>query len=201
MSINVNTILPPQTILQQVVTAVNASANELSTRSVVLDPTGLLLSYKTINKSFGAISFNGNVTSTPITTAGIFYLVSNSSYVLNSLSNKFSLTSSGITGAASSRLTYNGAAACPFHISSSVTYLCAGSNNQNIVTQLSQNGVLIPTTKATSALAAANLSQCNNMIAVVNLNPNDYIECQVANLTASNNVSITDIIISILSLQ
>ena len=118
------------------------------------------------------------------TDQNIFYLVSNSSYVLNSLSNNFSLTSSGVTGAASSRLTYNGSVVCPFNISSSVTYLCAGSNNQNIVTKLSQNGVLIPTSKATSALAAANLSQCNNMIAVVNLNPNDYIECQVANLTA-----------------
>ena len=69
MSINVTLIAPPPTVLQQVVTAVTALNNEVATKEVVLDPTGLLLGYKTINKSFGSVYFNGNVTSTVIATA------------------------------------------------------------------------------------------------------------------------------------
>ncbi len=55
MSINVNTIAPPPTVVAQFVTAIQATDNETATHQAVIDPSGLLLAYKTINKSFGNI--------------------------------------------------------------------------------------------------------------------------------------------------
>ena len=175
MSINVNTITPPPTVLQQVATAINAVNNETPTRDVVLDPSNLLLGYKTVNKSFGGIFVNGNTTSTVITAASTMYLFQNSGLQLNTLSSNFSLTA-GASPALSSRLTYNGSASCPFKISCNVTYLCAGANTQNVSCALFQNGVLIPSSKQSSNTANANLSKSLTMDVIVSMVTNDYVE-------------------------
>ena len=195
MSILVTTIPQPPSILTQVVTAINATDNENATRDVVLDPTNLLLAYKLINKSYGSIHFNNNAVPTVIGTTGTFVVVSNSSYALNPLSSNFSLTSAG--GASlSSRLTYNGTSAAVFMLSCCVTFLCAGSNNQSITTQLSLNGVLITVAKSASLTSNANTPRNNKMEAIVTVNPNDYVELQLTNTTAVNNVTVTDVIIN-----
>ena len=196
MSINVTTIAPPPSVLQQVVTSINATNNEVPTKIVVLDPTGLLLSYKTVNKSFGSVYFNGNVTSTVVAVASTFVLLSNSSYTLNVLSSNFALT-----GVPSSRLTYNGLSSAVFKLSCSVSYLCAGANNQNVVLQLSQNGVLIPHSKASSSTQNANMPRNAVLESLVSLSLNDYIEVQLTNTTAANNVTVIDIVLSAVSLK
>ena len=196
MSINVTTIAPPPSVLQQVVTSVNATNNEAATKDVVLDPSGLLLAYKTVNKSFGSVYFNNNATSSVVATASTFVLLSNSSYTLNVVSNNFSLT-----GVPSSRLTYNGSSSVVFKVSCNASFLCAGANNQNISLQLSQNGVLIPNSKSSSSTQNANMPRCASMDTIVSLAPSDYIELQLTNTTAANNVTVTDVNINAYSLH
>ncbi len=199
MSINVNSIALPPTVTAQVVTAILASDNETATKQVVLDPTNLLLAYKTINKSFGNIYFNGSAVATPMSTANTFVLVQNTAFVLNSLALNFSLTA-GATQS-SSRLTYNGTSACPMRVSCSCNVVVSGSNNQSVTTTLFLNGVAITNATAKSWLQTAGFSQNNAMFAMVNLNPNDYIELFVANATANNNVTVTDLTIEAVSLH
>ena len=199
MSINVNTIAPPPSVTQQVVTAVLAADNETATRSVVLDSTGLLLAYKTINKSFGNISFNGSAVATTMTTANTFVLVQNTAYIINSLALGFSLTAG--TTQSSSRLTYNGTSACPVRVSCSCNVVVAGSNNQSGTTTLFLNGVAITNATAKSWMQTAGFSQNNAMTAMISMNPNDYVELFVANATANNNVTVTDCTIDAQSLR
>ncbi len=199
MSINVNTIAPPPTVTQQVVTAVLTTDNETATRSVVLDSTGLLLAYKTINKSFGNISFNGSAVVTTMTTANTFVLVQNTAYVINSLALGFSLTAGA--SQSSSRLTYNGTSVCPVRVSCSCNVVVAGSNNQSVTTTLFLNGVSITNATAKSWMQTAGFSQNNSMVAMINMNPNDYVELFVANATANNNVTVTDCTIDAVSLK
>ena len=196
MSINVTVLPPPPSVLQQVVTSINATNNEAATKEVVLDPTGLLLGYKTKNKSFGSVYFNNNSTSSVVATANTYVLLSNTSYTLNVLSSNFSLT-----GAPSSRLTYNGSSSAVFKVSCNSSYLCAGANNQNISLQLSQNGVLIPNSKASSSTQNALMPRCASMDTIVTMAPSDYIELQLTNTTAANNVTVTDVNINAYSLH
>ena len=200
MSISVNSIAPPPTVLQQVATAINAVNNETPTRDVVLDPSNLLLGYKTVNKSFGGIFVNGNTTSTVITAASTMYLFQNSGLQLNTLSSNFSL-SAGASPALSSRLTYNGSASCPFKISCNVTYLCAGANQQNVACALFQNGVLIPSSKQSSNTVNANFSKSLTMDVIVSMAPNDYVELYLSNTTASNNITCSDVNMTVVSLH
>ena len=199
MSINVNTIALPPTVHQQVVSAVLASNNETASRSVVLDPTSLLLAYKTINKSFGNISFNGSAVATTMTTANTFVLVQNTAYVINPLALAFSLTAGA--SQSSSRLTYNGTSACPVRVSCSCNVVVAGSNNQSVTTTLFLNGVAITNATAKSWMQTAGFSQNNAMTAMITMNPNDYVELFVANATANNNVTVTDCTIDAVSLK
>ena len=197
--INVNSIALPPTVPAQIVTAILASDNETATKQVVLDPTNLLLSYKTINKSFANIYFNGSAVATTMSTANTFVLVQNTAFVLNPLALNFSLTA-GATQS-SSRLTYNGTSACPMRVSCSCNVVVSGSNNQSVTTTLFLNGVAITNATAKSWLQTAGFSQNNAMFAMVNLNPNDYIELFVANATANNNVTVTDLTIEAVSLH
>ncbi len=199
MSILVNTIALPPTVPAQIVSAILAVDNESATKQVVLDPTNLLLAYKTINKSFGNISFNGSTVATTMTTANTFVIVQNTAFVINPLSLNFSLTAGA--SQSSSRLTYNGTSACPMRVSCSCNVVVSGSNNQSVTTTLFLNGVAISNATAKSWLQSAGFSQNNAMLAMVTLNPNDYIELFVANATANNNVTVTDCIIDAVSLH
>ena len=190
MSINVNSIALPPTVPQQVVTAVQALDNETATRQLVLDPTSLLLAYKTINKSFGNITFNSNAVSTPITTMNTLVLVQNAAFALNPLALAFTLTAGA--SQSSSRLTYNGTSACPMRISCSCNVIVAGSNNQSVTTALFLNGVAISNAVGKCWIQTNNQSQNNCMSAMVTMNPNDYVELFVSNATANNNVTVTD---------
>ena len=198
MSINVNTIALPPTVPAQIVSAILATNNETATKQAVLDSTGALLAYKTINKSFGNIYFNGSVVATTITTANTMVLVQNTAFVLNPLALNFSLTAG--TSQSSSRLTYNGTSGNPFRISCTCNVVVAGSNNQSVSTQLFLNGVAIPNAFGKCFIQTNSQSQNNAMIAMVSLNNNDYIEMYVANGTANNNVTVTDLTIDAASL-
>ena len=165
----------------------------------MIDPSGLLLAYKTINKSFGNISFNGSAVVTTMTTANTFVLVQNTAYVINSLALGFSLTAGA--SQSSSRLTYNGTSACPVRVSCSCNVVVAGSNNQSVTTTLFLNGVAITNATAKSWMQTAGFSQNNSMVTMINMNPNDYVELFVANATANNNVTVTDCTIDAVSLK
>ena len=199
MSINVTVLPPPPTVLQQVVTAINASSNENASKQIVLDPTGLLLSNKLINKSFGAVSFSGNATVTVIPAVNTYVLVQNSTYTLNTLSLNFALTA-GATQA-SSRLTYQGATACKVRVSCSSNVFVAGSNNQNIVAQLFLNGVAIPNAVGKSFLQTAPHPHNQCVTVLLSMATNDYVELYVANVTAGNNITVADVVIDAFSLQ
>ncbi len=199
MSINVNTIALPPTVHQQVVTAVLSSNNENATKQAVLDPTGLLLAYKNINKSFGSIGFSNNATVTTITTANTFVLVQNSALLLNTLSQNFALTA-GATQA-SSRLTYQGATTCNVRVTCTSNVFVAGSNNQNISIQLFLNGVAVPNTVGKSWLQTAPHPQNQSVTTLLTMNTNDYVELFVTNNTANNNVTVTDMTVDAVSLH
>jgi len=199
MSINVNSIALPPTVVAQVVTAIQATDNETATRQAVIDPTGLLLAYKTINKSFGNIYFNNSSVATTISTANTLVLVQNSAFVLNSLALGFSLTAG--TSQSSSRLTYNGTSANPFRVSCTCNVMVAGSNNQSVTSALFLNGVAIPSAVGKSWIQTNNQAQNNAMVAMLTLNPNDYVEMYVANGTANNNVTVIDCTLDAVSLH
>ncbi len=86
MSISVNTIAPPSSVIQQVVTTIANVDNEITTREVAFDPTDLLLVYRTINRSVGQISFYANSTANVIGASDTLVAVANTLYGLNSLS-------------------------------------------------------------------------------------------------------------------
>ncbi len=86
-------------------------------------------------------------------------------------------------------------------ISCSCNVTVAGSNNQSVTTTLFLNGVAITNATAKSWMQSAGSSQNNTMTAMINMNPNDYIELFVANATANNNVTVTDCTIDATSLH
>ena len=164
-----------------------------------MDPTNLLLAYKTINKSFGSINFYGSSLASVVGAINSLVVVANATYTLNAISLNFALTGASLSP--SSRLTYQGSSACPFKITCRCNLIVSGSNSQNVYSNLFYNGTIINQTKAGAFLQQNGTPQNNYHEAIMILNPNDYIELYVANASANNNITVSDCSISAVSLH
>lgn len=139
------------------------------------------------NSTTAAIySMSDNATATAIAQVGTFYKVAGTT-VAGSSVQRFSVSTSN-------RATHTGVKSSFFNVTGHASF--TSGNNNIIAFRIAVNGVTLAdsTTKST---ANGTRNENTPIVGVVYLNEDDYVELFVANLTATNPVTVTDMLLRI----
>lgn len=188
MSINVNTLAPPPTVSAQIVSSSNGNLQQAFKRHVVHDGTNL--GYKNHIRAFGEIYVFGNTASTPIPTVNTNYQFTQGVYIVNPLSVDFDASGNGIR--------YLGEAGV-FFVHANLNAI-SGANSQQCSFYLAKNGTIFNNTKCSQAVES---SKVQNGISsgIMSLTTNDIITLYMANNSAGNSITITDLSFEVFALN
>ena len=188
MSININTLAPPPTVSAQIVTASNGNLQQAFTRHVVHD--GTTLGYKNHVRAFGEIYVFGNTTSTPIATVNTNYQFTQGVYIVNPLSVNFDASANG--------LRYLGEAGV-FFVHANLNAV-SGATGQQCSFYLARNGTIFNNTKCSQSVDTSR-GQNGICSGVMSLTTNDIVTLLMANNSAANSITITDLSFEVFALN
>ena len=188
MSISVNTLAPPATVSAQIVAASNANFQQSFTKLVVHD--GINLGYKNHIRAFGEIYVFGNTTATPIAVQNTNYQFSQGVYIVNPLSVNFDASGNGMR--------YLGEAGV-FFVHANLNAI-SGATGQQCSFYLARNGTIFNNTKCSQAIESTK-GQNGICSEVMSLTTNDIVTLWMANNSASNSITITDLSFEIFALN
>ena len=188
MSINVNTLAPPPTVSAQIVSASNGNLQQAFTRHIVHD--GTTLGYKNHVRAFGEIYVFGNATPTPITTVNTNKEFTQGVYIVNPLTVNFDASGNGIR--------YLGEAGV-FFVHANLNAI-SGAAGQQCSFYLAKNGTIFNNTKCSQAVESTK-GQNGISSGIMSLTTNDIITLWMANNTANNSITITDLSFEVFALN
>ena len=188
MSINVNLLTPPATVSAQIVTASNANLQQAFTRHVVHD--GTTLGYKNHIRAFGEIYVFGNTAATPIAVLNTNYQFTQGVYIVNPLTVNFDASGNGMR--------YLGEAGV-FFVHANLNAI-SGATGQQCSFYLARNGTIFNNTKCSQAIESTK-GQNGICSAVISLTTDDIVTLWMANNSASNSITITDLSFEIFALN
>ena len=132
-----------------------------------------------------------------ITTAIATTIAAASTYVKALGTTTISTSSRGVTMPASNRLTYTQAPTRVFQVIVTLTATSA-ANAQTLGFQLAKNGSLITNTEVTKSFTLLTDNETISLSTLISLATNDYLELFVSNNTAINDLTITNMSMSIM---
>ena len=188
MSINVNTLAPPPTASAQIVSSSNGNLQQAFTRHIVHD--GTTLGYKNHVRAFGEIYVFGNATPTPITTVNTNKEFTQGVYIVNPLTVNFDASGNGIR--------YLGEAGV-FFVHANLNAI-SGAAGQQCSFYLAKNGTIFNNTKCSQAVESTK-GQNGISSGIMSLTTNDIITLWMANNTANNSITITDLSFEVFALN
>lgn len=192
MSINVNVLTPPPTAPQQVATAVFANNYQNTTKLCCLDGSNNL-GHKVITpNSFAEMYVYANTTATVVGATNTFYQFSSANWLLSPFSQNFVVE--GTTG-----LKYTGTATGVFYCQANIN-ATTGTNNQVCQFVLHKNSTPVSSSRLIQTMS--NLLGQNGLCScILQLATNDIVSLYIANGTASNNITLTDVSFEIFQLN
>ena len=188
MSINVNTLAPPPTVSAQIVSASNGNLQQSFTRHIVHD--GTTLGYKNHVRAFGEIYVFGNATATPIANVNTNYQFTQGVYIVNPLSINFDASGNGIRYLGESGV---------FFIHANLNAI-SGATGQQCSFFLAKNGTIFNNTKCSQSVDSTR-GQNGISSGIMTLTTNDIITLWMANNSASNSITITDLSFEVFALN
>jgi hypothetical protein len=191
MSININTVPQPPSLMAQLITAINNNNLPNAMKHVVVDDALTTFAIKSEPRAYAMLSLVNNNTSTSCT-VNVPTLFSNVNTVLSPIVESFDQPSN-------TRLRYTGTTAIPCILHLDIC-IKSGTNNQSTITTIYKNGILLNTSPNLKQTCSNQLAQSGSLSHLINLVQNDYIEIFVTNETASNALTITDFSLVIKSL-
>lgn len=132
-----------------------------------------------------------NATATVISSAGTFVKVAGTTSP-GSLNQKF-------TTAVTNRAVYAGSVQDAFRVVGFATM--TSGNNQTLRLQIAKNGVPIPDSTARFKTTGSGDASCIGCQSFVTLAPGDYVELWATNDTAANNITVTDLSLTVTRLN
>jgi len=181
MSINV-TILPvPPTVPAQIVTSSNGNLQQAFTKLVVHDGTNL--GYKVHVRGHAESYVFGNATATPITVINTNVQFTQGTQTLNPLSVNFDISGNG--------LRYIGTENGTFFVHINLNAI-SGAGAQQCSFYMAKNGAILSNSKCSQKIdsGAGQNGVCST---IISLTTNDIITLWMANNTANNSITITDV--------
>ena len=181
MSVNVNILAVPPTVSAQIVTASNANPQQAFTKLVVHDGTNLGYKVHVIGHAESFVF--GNTTATPITVINTNVQFTQGIQTLNPLSVNFDISGNG--------LRYIGTENGTFFVHINLNAI-SGAGAQQCSFYTAKNGVILNNSKCSQRIDN-NAGQNGVSSTIVSLTTNDIITLWMANNTAANSITITDV--------
>lgn len=133
-----------------------------------------------------------NATATVIGVIGTFVKAAGTTIPVSALQQKFNL-------ATTNRAVYTGASGASFRV---VAFASMQSgNNQNLRLRVAINGTTLVDSTARFVTSGSGAASNIGTQALVTLNPNDFVEIFVTNDTAANNITVTDLNVTVTRLN
>ena len=189
MSVNVNILAVPPTVSAQIVTASNANPQQAFTKLVVHDGTNLGYKVHVIGHAESFVF--GNTTATPITVINTNVQFTQGIQTLNPLSVNFDISGSG--------LRYIGTSVGTFFVHINLNAI-SGSGAQQCSFYTGKNGAILTNSKCSQKIDNG-AGQNGVSSAIVSLTTNDIITLWMANNTAANSITITDVSFEVFALN
>ena len=189
MSVNVNILAVPPTVSAQIVTASNANPQQAFTKLVVHDGTNLGYKVHVIGHAESFVF--GNTTATPITVINTNVQFTQGIQTLNPLSVNFDISGSG--------LRYIGKVVGTFFVHINLNAI-SGSGAQQCSFYTAKNGAILSNSKCSQRIDNG-AGQNGVSSAIVSLTTNDIITLWMANNTAANSITITDVSFEVFALN
>jgi hypothetical protein len=133
-------------------------------------------------------TMTGNATATVIGGTGTFVKVAGTTVPETSVTQKFS-------NATSNRALYSGAFIGQFLVT--VFASMTSGNNQNLAMRIAVNGTTVAASNALFQTSGSGAASNIGTQLLRTLNPNDYVEVFVANNTAANNITVSDLNVTV----
>jgi hypothetical protein len=143
------------------------------------------------SNAIAAYSMTGNATATVIAVASTFVKVAGTT-VAGALNQKF-------TTAVSNQAVYTGAFTADFRIA--VNASMTSGNNQTLRMRVAKNGVTLSDSNVLFQTTGSGEASAIPTQALVTLVPTDYLEVFVTNDTAANNITVSDLNVTIIRLE
>ena len=189
MSVNVNILAVPPTVSAQIVTASNANPQQAFTKLVVHDGTNLGYKVHVIGHAESFVF--GNTTATPITVINTNVQFTQGIQTLNPLSVNFDISGSG--------LRYIGTSVGTFFVHINLNAI-SGSGSQQCSFYTGKNGAILTNSKCSQKIDSGS-GQNGVSSAIISLTTNDIITLWMANNTAANSITITDVSFEVFALN
>jgi hypothetical protein len=136
------------------------------------------------SSAIGQMYYTNNTTQNPIATTGAFEKILGTT-TASSINQKFSHTNN--------RLTYTGALARSFKVTSFVSANSVTTNNVTILVRIYKNGVAIPESEAQASTSATARNESFPSQAIIEMVQNDYVEIFINNTSNANNLLVTEL--------
>jgi hypothetical protein len=136
------------------------------------------------SSAIGQMYYSNNNTQNPIATTGVFEKILGTT-TASSINQKFSHTNN--------RLTYTGALARSFKVTSFVSANSVSTNAVTILVRIYKNGVAIPESEAQATTSATARNESFPSQAIIEMVENDFVEIFIANATNANNLLVTEL--------
>ena len=181
MSVNVNVLAVPPSVSSQIVTASNANLQQAFTKLVVHDGTNLGYKVHVIGHAESYVF--GNTTATPITVINTNVQFTQATQTLNPLSVNFDISGNG--------LRYIGTGNGTFFVHINLNAI-SGAGAQQCSFYTAKNGTILSNSKCSQKIDSG-AGQNGVSSTIVSLTTNDIITLWMANNTATNSITITDV--------
>jgi hypothetical protein len=136
------------------------------------------------SSAIGQMYYTNNTTQNPIATTGAFEKILGTT-TASSINQKFSHTNN--------RLTYTGALARSFKVTSFVSANSVTTNAVTILVRIYKNGVAIAESEAQASTSATGRNESFPSQAIIEMVQNDYVEIFIANASNANNLLATEL--------
>ena len=136
------------------------------------------------SSAIGQMYYTNNTTPNTIATTNVFEKILGAT-TDSSINQKFSHTNN--------RLTYTGALARSFKVTSFVSANSVSTNNVTILVRIYKNGVAIPESEAQASTSATGRNESFPSQAIIEMVQNDYVEIFIANTSNANNLLVTEL--------
>jgi hypothetical protein len=136
------------------------------------------------SSAIGQMYYSNNTTQNPIATTNVFEKILGTT-TASSINQKFSHTNN--------RLTYTGALARSFKVTSFVSANSVSTNNVTILVRIYKNGVAIPESEAQASTSATARNESFPSQAIIEMVQNDYVEIFINNTSNANNLLVTEL--------
>jgi hypothetical protein len=136
------------------------------------------------SSAIGQMYYTNNTTQNPIATTNVFEKILGTT-TASSINQKFSHTNN--------RLTYTGALARSFKVTSFVSANSVTTNNVTILVRIYKNGVAIPESEAQASTSATGRNESFPSQAIIEMVQNDYVEIFINNTSNANNLLVTEL--------